>query len=130
MIEGLETMVQQQSASDTQGSIDPKLMEFLREKVNTFVRWDLIRFFHDNPHAMDTAENIAQYIGRDVRPVEAELLGLVDDNILTLTQNAKVRVYALSNDPNVHEVVNRFVLACDDRQFRVKAINQVIRGMS
>lgn len=123
-------MVQQHSVSDAQGGIDPKLMEFLREKVNTFVRWDLIRFFNDNPHAMDTAENIAHYIGREVRPVEAELLGLVEDNVLKLNQNATVRVFSLSNDPSVRDVVNRFVLACDDREFRVNAINQVIRGMS
>lgn len=123
-------MVQQHSVSGAHSGIDPKLMEFLREKVNTFVRWDLIRFFNDNPHAMDTAENIAHYIGRDVRPVEAELLGLVDDNVLTLNQNASVRVFSLSNDPSVRDVVNRFVLACDDREFRVNAINQVIRGMS
>jgi len=123
-------MVQQHSISDMQGDTDPKLMEFLREKVNTFVRWDLIRFFHDNAHAMDTAENIAHYIGRDVRPVEAELLGLVEDKVLKLNQTANVKVFALSSDPAIREVVNRFVLACDDRQFRVKAINQVIRGMS
>lgn len=123
-------MVEQHSVSDMQGDIDPKLMEFLREKVNTFVRWDLIRFFHDNPHAMDTAENIAQYIGRDVRPVEAELAGLVEDKVLKLNQNASVRVYSLSSDPSVRDVVNRFVLACDDRKFRVNVINQVIRGMS
>ncbi len=123
-------MVQQHSISDMQGDTDPKLMDFLREKVNTFVRWDLIRFFHDNPHAMDTAENIAHYIGRDVRPVEAELVGLVDDKVLKLNQNASVKVFSLSSDPSVREVVNRFVLACDDRDFRVQAINQVIRGMS
>lgn len=123
-------MVQQQSIRDSQGNIDPTLTEFLREKVNTFVRWDLVRFFHDNPHAMDTAENIAQYIGREVRPVEAELAGLVEANVLTLNQNASVRVYALSSDPAIRDLVKRFVLACDDRTFRVNAINQVIRGMS
>jgi hypothetical protein len=123
-------MVQQHSVSDMQGDVDPKIMEFLRDKVNTFVRWDLIRFFNDNPHAMDTAENIAHYIGREVRPVEAELTGLVEDKVLKLNQNASVKVFSLTSDPNVRDMVHHFVLACDDRQFRVKAINQVIRGMS
>lgn len=113
-----------------QGDVDPKIMEFLRDKVNTFVRWDLIRFFNDNPHAMDTAENIAHYIGRDVRPVETELMGLVEDKVLKLNQTANVKVFALTSDPNTRDMVHHFVLACDDRQFRVKAINQVIRGMS
>jgi hypothetical protein len=123
-------MVTQSSIPQTQNNdIDPKLMEFLRDKVNTFVRWDLIRFFHDNPHAMDTAENIAHYTGRDVQSVEAELVGLADAKVLQIQQSAKQKIFSLSADPTIRDLVNRFVLACDDRQFRINAINQVIRGL-
>jgi len=45
--------------------LDPELLTFLKGTVNTFVKWDLVRFFHENPHTTDTAENIARYAGRD-----------------------------------------------------------------
>nr|PZN52988.1 MAG: hypothetical protein DIU68_13455 [Chloroflexota bacterium] len=104
-------------------------MAFLKDKVNTFVRWDLVRFFNDNPHAMDTAENIAQYTGRDVHEVETELLGLVEDNILRMTESNGRRIFSLTTDQTTRDLIRRFVLACDNREFRVNAINQVIRSM-
>lgn len=123
-------MVEQNSVSNLPSNTDTSLMEFLRDKVNTFVRWDLIRFFNDNPHAMDTAENIARYTGRDARAVETELVGLVEDKVLCMQRSNGLSIFSLSSDPTVRDLIKRFVLACDDRQFRVNAINQVIRGMS
>jgi hypothetical protein len=39
------------------------------------------------------------------------------------------RVYSLVSDGDVRTMVSDFVAACSDRQFRVKAIYQVIRAM-
>ena len=122
-------MVQQSSVEQTHGDMEPALLEFLRTKVNSFVKWDLIRFFHDNPHAMETADNIAGYIGRDTRSVESALSGLVDTGVLRVKQVSDQNIYQFSKDPTVRNLVNQFVLACDDRNFRMKAINQVIREM-
>lgn len=122
-------MVQQRSMPETQNENDPRLMEFLRDKVNTFVRWDLIRFFHDNPYTVNTADAIARYTGRDVRTVEAELKGLVEVSILRLKQAGTTTLFGYTTDPTIRELVEQFLLACDDREFRKRAINQVLRGM-
>ena len=53
--------------------MDPVLLDFVKTKVNSFVKWDLVRFFHENPHTADTVENIAKYAGRNVAAVEPEL---------------------------------------------------------
>lgn len=121
--------VQQPSMPETQNGNDPRLMEFLRDKVNTFVRWDLIRFFHDNPYTVNTAEAIAQYTGRDVRTVEAELLGLVEANVLRVKQSGSTTIFGYTTDASVRELVAQFLLACDDREFRKQAIHQVLNGM-
>ena len=109
--------------------MDPQLLSFLQTTVNSFIKWDLIRFFHDNPHAADTAANIARYIGRDSHTVEEELAGLVDAGVLKQNEVPGTRIYALSSNPDVRAVVDEFLLACSDRQFRVKAIYHVIRAM-
>ena len=41
--------------------MDPVLLDFVKTKVNSFVKWDLVRFFHENPHTADTVDNIAKY---------------------------------------------------------------------
>ena len=109
--------------------IDPRLLEFIRTKVNSFIKWDLVRFFHDNPHTTDTAEGIARYTGRDVRTVEPELQQLVQAEVLDATALNDLTVYTLATSADLRRLIDKFVLACDDRQFRVKAIYHVIQGM-
>jgi hypothetical protein len=122
-------MTQGDVASQVMDDIDPLLLNFLRHKVNSFIKWDLVRFFHDNPHAADTADNIARYTGRDVRTIEDELAGLAEAGVLEQQRVASQTIYMLSADQAMRDLINTFVLACDDRMFRVKAIYHVIRAM-
>ena len=115
--------------SEMMDDMDPQLLAFLQTKVNSFIKWDLVRFFHNNPHAADTAENIARYIGRDDYVIEDDLTGLVESGILQSAEVPNTRIYSLVNDSDVRAMVANFVAACSDRQFRVKAIYQVIRAM-
>jgi hypothetical protein len=116
-------------AARLMGDMDPQLLEFLKTKVNSFVKWDLVRFFHDNPYTTDTAENIARYAGRDIAMVERELADLAAEGVLQTSMIGGLSVYSLATDTRMRELINRFILACDDRQFRVKAIYHIIRGM-
>ncbi|HDQ71250.1 MAG TPA: hypothetical protein ENN19_04020 [Chloroflexi bacterium] len=108
--------------------MNPQLLEFLQSKVNSFVKWDLVRFFHDNPHTTDTANNIARYAGRSVDAIQNELLELTQDGVLEENRLGDMVVYSLSPDRDLRELLESFVKASDDRQFRVKAIYHIIRG--
>jgi hypothetical protein len=109
--------------------MDPQLLAFLRTKVNSFVKWDLIRFFYENPHTTDTAENIARYAGRNAETTCAELADLAAKGILIENRLGDMAVYSLAADTEIRDLIRRFVEASDDRQFRVKAIYHIIRGM-
>src|SRR5574340_134410 len=115
-------------AARLMGDMAPQLLEFLKTKVNSFVKWDLVRFFHENPNTTDTAENIAKYAGRDVSTIEVELDELVGAGVLHRQNIGEFIVYSLADDPQIRSLVDQFILACDDRQFRVKAIYHIIRG--
>jgi hypothetical protein len=108
--------------------MNPQLLEFLQTKVNSFVKWDLVRFFHDNPHTTDTADNIARYAGRSAETIRSELTELTQDGVLEENQLGDMTVYSLAPDPETRELLEQFVKASDDRQFRVKAIYHIIRG--
>lgn len=116
-------------AARLMGDMDPELLDFLKTKVNSFIKWDLVRFFHENPHSADTAENVARYVGRDVTAIEAELGELVGTNVLERQRVGDLWVFSLATDPAMRKRIDQFILACDDRQFRVKAIYHIIRGM-
>ncbi len=109
--------------------MDPKLLDFVKTKVNSFVKWDLVRFFHENPNTVDTAENIAKYFGRNVLTVEPELEELVNSGVMEKHFAGEMPIYSLARDEDMHRLIDDFVMACDDRHFRVKAVYHIIRGM-
>lgn len=108
---------------------EPQLLDFVRKKADTFVKWDLIRFFHNNPHAANTAENIARFAARDPRTVEHDLDELVASGVLEVNVSGKTRVYQYAKQQEIRDLIGKFVAACDDRDFRVQAINLVIEGL-
>ncbi len=108
---------------------ETQLLDFVRAKVDSFIKWELVRFFHDNPFAADTADNIARFAGRDPRIVEQGLQELVTSGLLEASTAGTVRIYRYGKDQQARDLIGSFVLACDDRDFRVRAINQVIEGL-
>lgn len=109
--------------------MDPVMLDFVKTKVNSFIKWDLVRFFHENPHTADTVDNIAKYAGRSVTAVEPELEDLVDSGIMQKTVLGDTPIFTLVTDESMRTLVDNFIVACEDRHFRVKAVYHIIRGM-
>ena len=109
--------------------MDPTLLDFVKTKVNSFIKWDLVRFFYENPHTADTVENIAKYAGRNTDAVKPELEDLVESGIMDKKLLDGIPIYTLAEDETMRSLVNQFILACEDRHFRVKAVYHIIRGM-
>ena len=104
-------------------------MDLVKTKVNSFIKWDLVRFLRENPNTADTAENIAKYVGRNAATVEPELRDLVDSDIMEVKSVDGMQVYSLTTDDSTRELLDRFITACEDRHFRVKVIYHIVRGM-
>jgi hypothetical protein len=109
--------------------MDPPLLDLVKTKVNSFIKWDLVRFLRENPNTADSAENIAKYIGRNATTVEPELRELVDCRIMEVRSVDELPVYSLTTDASTRDLLDRFVTACEDRHFRVKVIYHIVRGM-
>lgn len=102
---------------------------FLTQKVNSFIKWDLVRFFHDNPYTAETADNISGFIARDPKATLRELDDLVRAGILASEEVNNLVIYRFSDSHDVRQLIAEFMAACKERSFRVSAINAVIQGM-
>ncbi len=109
--------------------MDPRLLSFVKTKVNSFIKWDLIRFFYENPNTTGSADDIARYVGRNMAAVEPELEELVNNGVMEKRFMDDLTVYSLASDDEMRKLVDEFILACEDRHFRVKAVYHIIRGM-
>jgi len=115
--------------TDPMSDMDPRLLDLLQTRLTSFVKWDVLRFFHEHPQLTDTADRIAQHTGRDVLAVEPELVQLARHHLLEMELLSGLRVYTLSDDLATRQLIHDFFTACDDRQFRIKAIYHVIRNL-
>ncbi len=109
--------------------MDPPLLDLVKTKVNSFIKWDLVRFLRENPNTADTAENIARYVGRNAATVEPELGELVANQIMEVKVVDGMSVYSLTTDSSTRELLDHFIKSCEDRHFRVKVIYHIVRGM-
>ena len=117
-----------QTVTSQQGNdLDARLLDFVREKIDTFIKWDLVRFFHDNPYSANTAENIAKFAARDPQVVASELDELAASGVLEVSDTGNRRIYRYASDQQTRDLVRDFVSACDDRDFRVR-VKQVIEA--
>ncbi len=107
--------------------MDPDLFDFLKTYVDSFVKWDLLHFFYENPNTIDTVESIARYAGRASEDVEPELEQLTRRGLLVETSLGDMTVYALRADPGLRIRLEQFIKATRDREFRRKAIYHLIR---
>jgi len=108
--------------------MSPALLDFIKNKINSFIKWDLVKFFYQNPNTTDTTENIAKYIGRNEESVQSELEALVENNVLFRALLGKTVVYSLANDNTTRALIEQFIQACGDRHFRIKAVYHILRG--
>jgi len=109
--------------------MDARLLDFIKTKVNSFIKWDLVRFFYENPNTTDSVENIDKYAGRNTAAVQSELEDLVESGVMEVQLVDGLPVYSLASDEKMRQLVEKFILACEDRHFRVKAVYHIIRGM-
>jgi hypothetical protein len=109
--------------------MDPSLLSFVQTKVTSFIKWDLMRFLYENPHTMDSADNIARYTGRNLNDIRPELDELVETDVLHKRQIDDMAVYSLSPDKDTRQLIGEFVAACQERSFRLKAVYHIIRNM-
>lgn len=113
----------------SENRIDPFLLDFVKTRANSFVKWELMRFFDKNSYTANTAENIAKYLGRKLSTVRLALEDLVDNGILKRELMNSVPVYSLADDENTRALVDRFAVAFENRLFRIEAVRHIIPGM-
>lgn len=111
------------------GDREQALLDFTKTRVNSFIKWDLVKFFCNGAQTMDTVEDIARHIGRRLEAVRSEMEALVKDGILEKRMLNEKSIYSLTTNEPIRSLVEQFVLACEDRSFRVKAVEYIIKGM-
>ncbi len=115
-------MTQMNANSQSIEVTDSHLFDFMRDKLDSLAKWDLVHFFHQHPGIVGPAPRVASLTGRDLRDVQRELTEMASNGLLEVDATSGVKVYRLTTDKAVRAMISEFVSACDDRRFREEAI--------
>jgi alkylhydroperoxidase family enzyme len=106
---------------------DPGL---LQGKLRSLVEWDVLQFFHHNPHTVEGAQHIATALGRDVTTVQTALAAMTSAGLLQSDPEQERSLYRLTQDAALRDEIEQFMHACDDPAFRRRVIEQLVAQKS
>ncbi len=104
-----------------------ELRKFIERFVDSFVSWDLIVFFQNNPGIVDTPTGLASRLGRKEEEVRKALDGLCQKGLLRKKEGGGKEVYIYSPPPHLKKVVDEFTKSLDDRSFRLRVLSYLLK---
>ena len=111
-------------------NIDPTVSGFVDEFIDSFITWDLILFFYENPFTMGTPSSIAMSIGRLDSDVLPYLEKLVEKNVImreTRVQDSAETVFSYTPNKEFEARVEEFRKALKDRASRLMIVSKVLQ---
>lgn len=112
---------------DPFGPEKEKFRDFLERHVDSFITWDLLVFFYNNPTAAETGENLASRLGRQESDLLPSLQSMVDNDILKLKKNCSKTVYSYAPDSKLQKKIEEFVEALESRDKRLAVLTHVLQ---
>lgn len=107
--------------------LDSELESFIEDRVNTFIKWDLTVFFHNNPGLNETAAGVSSLLGRSKVDIETALSELAQSKLLGKKSIEGKECYYYDPDPKTKEMVDRFVSCLDSREKRLLVLTKFLR---
>ncbi len=111
-------------------NIDPQIGVFVEEYIDSFISWDIILFFHENPYTVGSPTSIAMSIGRLGSDIEPYLERLADKGVLTRelrSGEGTETIYAYHPEPDFERLVIEFKRALRDRASRLIIVSKVLQ---
>jgi hypothetical protein len=99
---------------------------FLQGKLRSLVEWDVLQFFHHNPHAVEGAVQIVTALGREPGSVHIALDALHSVGLLERIETQTHPIYRLTQDARLRDEIEQFMHACDNAAFRRRVIEQIL----
>jgi len=107
--------------------MDPRLTHLIREDIDSFVKWDILKFFRAYPDQPDSVKRIAGYSGRELETVEQATEEMAQAGFLIRRHVGDLAVYALSEDREKQELVSLFLSSSEDPSLCVLMMAELLQ---
>lgn len=109
-------------------AIPDEVETFIRDIANSFVKIELIKFFHRNLSLLGTIEDMAVTIGRDTRAVKKAMPELVSAGILAFEGDRNAPLWRYAPDDDMSKRIDLFVQFYNTAKGRRATVYRVLEG--
>jgi len=111
--------------------IEPGVLRFVDEYIDSFVAWDAIAYFHENPEVERKAPGVAIDIGRRAEQVVPVLEELREKGVLADdSEGGAEPSYRYIAPESFREATDAFLAATKDRTNRLAIVGKVLQKES
>jgi hypothetical protein len=107
---------------------DRDLEKFIAKIADSFVKIELIKFFHHNPHFLGKIGDISLAIGRDPKKVSKGIDDLVLQGVIKKNGQKSAAIWSYAPEASMDKKITQFIKAYEGPDLRQWIVNQVIRG--
>ncbi len=110
--------------------INPEAAATLLPHIDSFVKWELLRFFHENPSLAATVDDLARYTGRDETELKPAARALVSAGLLGQVEGPEGYVYCLTGNDTLRGMVEHLIQGfVADRLVRLAVSAHILKAL-
>jgi len=109
--------------------LDNAFEKFIERYVDSFVKWEIVQFFHDHPHTLYPQDVLADSLNRPLKSLKRELKELSERGLIREEKNGKAAsyIYDLPDQDTLSKYVDQFASFCQDRDGRLRVIYKILK---
>ena len=109
--------------------VDPEAADRLLPHLDSFVKWELLRFLHDNPSVEAGIEDLARYTGRDETEIKPAARALNSAGLFDQGDGEFGYVYSLTKDGQTRDLIDHMVDGfVADRLIRLAISSHILKA--
>ena len=109
--------------------IDQEVANTLLPHLDSFVKWELLRFLHDNPGLEADVEDLARYTGRDETELKPAARALYGAGLFRQGEGETGYTYSLTSNAKLREFVDELVKGfVADRLVRLAISSHILKA--
>jgi hypothetical protein len=89
--------------------MDEELRALLTRKLNSPLKLEAVRFFHQRFSPLTTAAGVAMWLGRSPEALQEALDGLVEDGVLARAGAGSAAIYSLTESERTLSLIERLL---------------------
>jgi len=99
----------QRDDSSVSKGADPETLDFIQKYLTSYTKWEVMKYFAENPASVETPSGFARRTGKDVRQIQEALKSLARTGIISNGHGGENGGYTLTADETQRATLQKIV---------------------